>query len=281
MPAGIGAVTVWPSGVSQRSRRRRITCGRSTRSWTRKSSQPLKREPAGTSAAMTRSSWMVRRPILGAFTPRPRPVSAGSGPVPFSMPLGLTLGRPFTPLSVATSARSSAIACRSAAFSASNRSARASSSPRDRPERGIFADADMPRTSRPQGTQVQPRKPTAARGFAPRTSDCFYPADFSSRIAADRQPRPRPNGKSGLKYFCFPIYGRKHGLASTWRRGKRVSRPDYNADLDYLIAVSSYLAFSEKWSGTPLELSTYLALDRDKIKYVFDVYRSIFRKSLR
>src|SRR3954464_2493229 len=85
------------------------------------------------------------------------------------MPLGLTLGRPFTPLSVATSARSSAIACRSAAFSASNRSARASSSPRDRPERGIFADADMPRTSRPQGTQVQPRKPTAARGFAPRT----------------------------------------------------------------------------------------------------------------
>src|SRR3954466_11285480 len=118
---------------------------------------------------MTRSSSMVRRPILGAFTPRPRPVSAGSGPVPFSMPLGLTLGRPFTPLSVATSARSSAIACRSAAFSASNRSARASSSPRDRPERGIFADADMPRTSRPQGTQVQPRKPTAARGFAPRT----------------------------------------------------------------------------------------------------------------
>src|SRR4051795_3393984 len=109
MPAGIGAVTVWPSGVSQRSRRRRITCGRSTSSWTRKSSQPLKREPAGTSAAMTRSSWMVRRPILGAFTPRPRPVSAGSGPVPFSMPLGLTLGRPFTPLSVATSARSAAL----------------------------------------------------------------------------------------------------------------------------------------------------------------------------
>jgi hypothetical protein len=60
-----------------------------------------------------------------------------------------------------------------------------------------------------------------------------------------------------------------------------VSRPDYNADLDYLIAVSSYLAFSERWSGTPSELSTYLALDRDKIKYVFDVYRSIFRKSLR
>ena len=35
---GIGAVTVRPSGVSQRSRRRRTTCGRSTRSWTRKSS---------------------------------------------------------------------------------------------------------------------------------------------------------------------------------------------------------------------------------------------------
>src|SRR4051812_28537869 len=38
IPAGIGAVTVRPSGVSQRSRRRRTTCGRSTRSWTRKSS---------------------------------------------------------------------------------------------------------------------------------------------------------------------------------------------------------------------------------------------------
>src|SRR5215207_5325791 len=42
------------------------------------------------------------------------------------MPLGRTLGRPFTPLRVATSARSSAIACLKAAFSASSRSARAS-----------------------------------------------------------------------------------------------------------------------------------------------------------
>ena len=38
IPAGIGATTVRPSGVSQRSRRTRTTCGRSTRSWTRKSS---------------------------------------------------------------------------------------------------------------------------------------------------------------------------------------------------------------------------------------------------
>ena len=36
--AGIGARTVCPSGVSQRSRRMRTTCGRSTRSWMTKSS---------------------------------------------------------------------------------------------------------------------------------------------------------------------------------------------------------------------------------------------------
>ena len=97
----------------------------------------------------------------------------GSGSVPFSMPLALgrTLGRPFTPLSAATSARSSAIACFSAAFSASSRSARASSSPRNRPERVIFAEADMPGTGRVRACPAQPRQLTSARPFAPRTLD--------------------------------------------------------------------------------------------------------------
>ena len=87
----------------------------------------------------------------------------------FSMPLGFTSGRPFTPLSVATSACSSATACFRASFSASSRSAKASSSPRGRPERGIFAGADMPGTGRVRASPAQPRQLTSARPFAPRT----------------------------------------------------------------------------------------------------------------
>src|SRR5215212_554116 len=93
---------------------------------------------------MTRSSAMASRSVLPPRSPRGAFLPARSGPVPFSMPLGLILGRPFTPLSWATSARSSAIACCSAAFSASRRSARVSSSPRGRPEREIVLGAGMP-----------------------------------------------------------------------------------------------------------------------------------------
>src|SRR3954467_4176279 len=93
---------------------------------------------------MTCSSAMASRSVLPPRSPRGAFLPTRSGPVPFSMPLGLILGRPFTPLSWATSARSSAIACCSAAFSASRRSARVSSSPRGRPEREIVLGADMP-----------------------------------------------------------------------------------------------------------------------------------------
>src|SRR4051812_25638393 len=85
------------------------------------------------------------------------------------MPLGFTSGRPFTPLSVATSAFSSATACFRASFSASSRSAKASSSPRGRLERGIFAGADMPGKGRVRASPAQPRQLTSARPFAPRT----------------------------------------------------------------------------------------------------------------
>src|SRR4051794_20480383 len=85
------------------------------------------------------------------------------------MPLGFSSGRPFTPLSVATSAFSPATACFRASFSASSRSAKASSSPRGRLERGIFAGADMPGTGRVRASPAQPRQLTSARPFAPRT----------------------------------------------------------------------------------------------------------------
>src|SRR4051794_30912498 len=120
---------------------------------------------------MTRSSSMLRRLALRPPAPRPRSRVSGSGSVPFSMPLGRSLGRSFTPLRVATSARSSAIACRKAAFSASSCSARASSSPRGRPERLIFFGADMPSTGRVQAGPAQPRQLTSARPFAPRTDN--------------------------------------------------------------------------------------------------------------
>src|SRR4051794_6627283 len=85
------------------------------------------------------------------------------------MPLGLSLGRPLTPLSVATSAFSSVTTCRRASFSASSRSARASSSARGRPERLIFPEADMAGTGRVRVGSAQPRQLTSARAFAPRT----------------------------------------------------------------------------------------------------------------
>src|SRR4051812_9845293 len=86
------------------------------------------------------------------------------------MPLGFGLGRPLTPLSVATSAFSPAITCRRASFSASSRSARAPSSPRGRPERLICFEADMAETGRVRADPAQPRQLTSARPFAPRTA---------------------------------------------------------------------------------------------------------------
>src|SRR3954466_219483 len=85
------------------------------------------------------------------------------------MPLGFSSGRPLTPLIAATSARSSATARPSAAFSARSRSARASSSARGRPERVIFPEADTAGTGRVHDGTAQPRQLTSARPFAPRT----------------------------------------------------------------------------------------------------------------
>src|SRR3954451_516151 len=110
--------------------------------------------------------------------PRPRFVAPGSELAPFSMPLGFTSGRRFTPLRVATSARSSATAPRSppparlrSAFSASSRSASASSSARGRPARVIFAEADMAGTlfsgSGVLSSCDQGRHQLAEEGFAP------------------------------------------------------------------------------------------------------------------
>src|SRR4051795_659968 len=111
---------------------------------------------------------MGSRPALLAFAPRPR-LSAGAGSVRSFMPLGFSLGRPLTPLSVATSAFSPAITCRRASFSASSRSASASSSPRGRPERLICFEADMAETGRVRAAPAQPRQLTSARPFAPQT----------------------------------------------------------------------------------------------------------------
>src|SRR5690349_24425666 len=97
------------------------------------------------------------------------------------MPLGFSLGRPLTPLSVATSAFSPAITCRRASFSASSRSARASSSPRGRLERLIFPEADMAGTGRVQVGSAQPRQLSpavehvSALHFGPVWLECARP----------------------------------------------------------------------------------------------------------
>src|SRR4051794_29820990 len=105
------------------------------------------------------------------------------------MPLGFSSGRPLTPLRVATSAFSPAITCRRASFSASSRSARASSSPRGRPERLICFEADMAGTGRVRAGPAQPRQLTSARPFAPRTQDPTKPLPYienENRVDEDR-----------------------------------------------------------------------------------------------
>ena len=87
---------------------------------------------------------------------------------PLSMPLGFTVGRPLRPLRAATSPRSSAIACFNAAFSANSRSDKASSLPRDRPERVIFSGTNMLGTSRGYVSLAQPCQLTPqCPGFCP------------------------------------------------------------------------------------------------------------------
>src|SRR4051794_5024798 len=146
-------------------------------------------------AATTRSSWTASRALLLPLAPRPVP--AGSDPAPFSMPLGFTSGRPFTPLSVATSAFSPATACFRASFSASSRSAKASSSPRGRLERGTFAGADMPGKGRVRASPAQPRQLTSARPFAPAESDvkCNIPGRCGNALAANGNPGWRHVGR--------------------------------------------------------------------------------------
>src|SRR5690348_3300742 len=159
---------------------------------------------------------MGSRPALLAFAPRPR-LSAGAGSVRSSMPLGFSLGRPLTPLSVATSAFSPAITCRRASFSASSRSARASSSPRGRPERLICFEADMAETGRVRADPAQPRQLTSARPFAPRTVDT-------------RRPLLVMIGAWNVAIFQQPMWVAKylHGL----KEGQQVALREYRNQLE-------------------------------------------------
>src|SRR4051794_41171009 len=84
------------------------------------------------------------------------------------MPLGRIAGPPVTPLSLTIPARKSATTCFSAAFSASRRSVRASRSPRDSSERGIFSGTDMLGTNRVRYEQGQPRSSSYLPGFLPQ-----------------------------------------------------------------------------------------------------------------
>src|SRR3954470_16626394 len=84
------------------------------------------------------------------------------------MPLGRIAGPPVTPLSLTIPARKSATICFSAAFSASRRSVRASRSPRDSSERGIFSGTDMLGTNRVRYEQGQPRSSSYLPGFLPQ-----------------------------------------------------------------------------------------------------------------
>src|SRR4051794_26146983 len=117
---------------------------------------------------MTRSSSMTSCPVLRCLAPRLPVLSVGFGSVFCSMPLGRIAGPPVTPLSLTIPARKSATTCFSAAFSASRRSVRASRSPRDSSERGIFSGTDMLGTNRVRYEQGQPRSSSYLPGFLPQ-----------------------------------------------------------------------------------------------------------------
>src|SRR3954451_1563693 len=126
---------------------------------------------------MTRSSSMTSCPVLRCLAPRLPVLSVGFGSVFCSMPLGRIAGPPVTPLTLTIPARKSATTCFSAAFSASRRSVRASRSPRDSSERGIFSGTDMLGTNRVRYEQGQPRSSSYLPGFLPQVqalSHCFY-----------------------------------------------------------------------------------------------------------
>src|SRR3954469_22313225 len=111
---------------------------------------------------MTRSSSMT------SLAPRLPVLSVGFGSVFCSMPLGRIAGPPVTPLSLTIPARKSATTCFRAAFSASRRSVRASRSPRDSSERGIFSGTDMLGTNRVRYEQGQPRSSSCLPVFLPQ-----------------------------------------------------------------------------------------------------------------
>src|SRR4051812_34232222 len=111
---------------------------------------------------------MTSCPVLRCLAPRLPVLSVGFGSVFCSMPLGRIAGPPVTPLSLTIPARKSATTCFSAAFSASRRSVRASRSPRDSSERGIFSGTDMLGTNRVRYEQGHPRSSSYLPGFLPQ-----------------------------------------------------------------------------------------------------------------
>src|SRR3954469_4446420 len=126
---------------------------------------------------MTRSSSMT------SLAPRLPVLSVGFGSVFCSMPLGRIAGPPVTPLSLTIPARKSATTCFRAAFSASRRSVRASRSPRDSSERGIFSGTDMLGTNRVRYEQGQPRSSSYLPGFLPQVRVCRLEALFAILFA--------------------------------------------------------------------------------------------------
>src|SRR3954454_16570983 len=128
---------------------------------------------------------MTSCPVLRCLAPRLPVLSVGFGSVFCSMPLGRIAGPPVTPLSLTIPARKSATICFSAAFSASRRSVRASRSPRDSSERGIFSGTDMLGTNRVRYEQGQPRSSSYLPGFLPQVLSLQDKALLKARNMAD------------------------------------------------------------------------------------------------
>src|SRR3954447_2879226 len=164
---------------------------------------------------MTRSSSMTSCPVLRCLAPRLPVLSVGFGSVFCSMPLGRIAGPPVTPLSLTIPARKSATTCFSAAFSASRRSVRASRSPRDSSERGIFSGTDMLGTNRVRYEQGQPRSSSYLPGFLPQVH-------VQSLSHGDRMSLSDQEPCNGIKPLESP--------SAKSKKGRPCERPEFREE---------------------------------------------------
>src|SRR5271165_5847873 len=147
--------------------------------------------PGGGATRSTSISGATRGVTLPRRRPLP-PLPPRLGSVPFSMPLGLIVGRPFSPFSRAISSRCAATIVFRSATSPSSSTTRASSSARGRPVGSEGGDMQRANRTRPRRGKLKNRR---CPGFCPYyasaakplpTDELFAPATHENALDFNR-----------------------------------------------------------------------------------------------